>query len=147
MQTYNDKCRFWVVQNNKPVIDAMNALNKQRKVTSVSAFYFSTLYTELPHNKLLVVLNSSTDFYFEGGEHKYVTVNNYGAPWVKIIKNNVICLNKQQIKDAVAYRLFNCHFTVGPNIFCQIIGRGGYRVRQIRQLTYFSFDRDNDMCL
>ena len=28
----------------------------------------------------------------------------------------------QQIKDAVAYLLLNCHFTVGPKIFCQIIG-------------------------
>ena len=25
-------------------------------------------------------------------------------------------------KDAVAYLLFNCYFTVGPKIFCQIIG-------------------------
>ena len=41
--------------------------------------------------------------------------------WVKNIKDNVICLNKQQIKDAVAYLLFNCYFTVGPKIFCQII--------------------------
>ena len=38
IQTCNDKCRFltdvntfWVVQNNKPVIDAMNGLNKRRK--------------------------------------------------------------------------------------------------------------------
>ena len=41
IQTYNDKCRFftgvntfWVVQNNKPVTDAMNGLNKRRKATS-----------------------------------------------------------------------------------------------------------------
>ena len=27
---------------------------------------------------------------------------NYGAHWVKNIKDNVICLNKQQIKHAVA---------------------------------------------
>ena len=53
---------FWVVQNNKPVIDAMNGLNKQRKATSVSIFDFSTLYTKLPHNKLLMVLNSLIDF-------------------------------------------------------------------------------------
>ena len=46
-QTYNDKCRFftgvntfWVVQNNKPVIDAMNGLNKQRKGTSVQSLTF-----------------------------------------------------------------------------------------------------------
>ena len=49
IQTYNDKCRFfigvntfWVVQNNKPVIDAMNGLNKRRKATFVSTFDFST---------------------------------------------------------------------------------------------------------
>ena len=50
-----------------------------------------------------------------------LTINNYGAPWVKNIKDNVICLNKQQIKDAVAYLLFN-YFNVSPKIFCQITG-------------------------
>ena len=57
IKPYNDKFRFftgvntfWVVQNNKPVIDAMNCLNKQRKENYVSNFYFSTLYTKLPHN-------------------------------------------------------------------------------------------------
>ena len=58
IQACNDKCRFftgsntfWVVQNNKPVIDAVNGLNKQRKATSVLIFDFSTLYTKLPHKK------------------------------------------------------------------------------------------------
>ena len=129
IQTYNDKCRFstginifWVAQNNKQVIGAMNGLNKRRKATSVSTFDFSTLCTKLPHNKLLMVLNSVIDFCFDGGESRYITVNNYGAFWVKNIKDNVICLNKQQIKDAVAYLLFTCYFTVGSKIFCQIIG-------------------------
>ena len=129
IQTYNDKCRFftdintfWIVQNKKPVIDAMNGINKRRKATSVLTFDLSTLYTKLPHNKLLMVLNSLIDFCFDGGESKYITVNNYGARWVKDIKDNVIRLNKQQIKYAVAYLLFHCHFTVGPKVFCQIIG-------------------------
>ena len=70
IQTYNNKCRFftgantfWIVQNNKLVIDAMKGLNKRRKATSVSTFYFSTLYTKLPHNKLLMVPNSLIDFW------------------------------------------------------------------------------------
>ena len=100
----------------------MNGLNKRRKATSVSTFDFSTLYTKLPHNKLLMVLNNLIDFCFDGGKGKYITVNNYGGRWVKNIKNNVIYLNKQQIKDAVAYLLLNCNFTVSFKIFCQIIG-------------------------
>ena len=101
----------------------MNGLSKQRIVTSVLTFDFSTFYTNaLSHSKRLMVVNSLIDFCFDGGESKYITVNNYGARWVKNIKDNVICLNKQQIKDAVAYLLLNCYFTVGPKIFCQIIG-------------------------
>ena len=69
-----------------------------------------------------MVLNSLIDFCFYGGESKYITVNNYGARWVKNIKYNVICINKQQIKDAVGYLLLNCYFNVRPKIFCQIIG-------------------------
>ena len=83
-----------MVQNNEPVIDAINGLDKRRKATSVSTFAFSTLYTKLPHNKLLMILNGLIDVCFDGGESKYITVNNYGAHWVKIFKDNVICLNK-----------------------------------------------------
>ena len=129
IQTYNGKCSFftgvntfWVVQNNKPVIDAMNGLIKRRKATSVSTFDFSTLYTKLPHDKLLMVLNSLIDFCFDGGESKFISVNNYGARWVKNINDSVTCLNKQQIKDAVTYLLFTCYLAVGPKIFCWIIG-------------------------
>ena len=80
-------------------------------------FDFSTLYTKLPHNKLMMVLNNLIDFCFDAGESKYITVNSYVARWVKNIKNNVICLNKQQIKDAVSYLLCNCYFTVGSKMF------------------------------
>ena len=74
---------------------------------------FQPFYTKLPHNKLLMVLNSLTDFCFDGGESRYITFNSYGARWVKNIKDNVICINKQQIKDTLAYLLFNCYFAVG----------------------------------
>ena len=69
-----------------------------------------------------MVLNSLIDFCFDGGECKYITVNNYQAHWLNNVKDNVICLNKQKIKDVVAYLLLNCYFAVGSKIFCQIIG-------------------------
>ena len=104
IQTYNGKCSFftgvintfWVVQNNKPVTDAMNGLIKRRKATSVSTFDFSTLCTKLSHNKLLMVLNSLIDFCFDGGESKFITVNNYGARWVKNINDRLYVLTNSK---------------------------------------------------
>ena len=42
-------------------------------------FDFSTLYTKLPHNKLMMVLNNLIDFCFDAGESKYIIVNSYVA--------------------------------------------------------------------
>ena len=83
IESYNDKCRFfsgvntfWVVQNNKPITDAINKLNERNKANSISTFDFSTLYTKLPHNKLLMVLHNLIDFCFYGGENKFVQIIN-----------------------------------------------------------------------
>ena len=73
----------------------MNRLNKLRKATSISNFDFSISYTKLLLNKLQMVHNSVTDFCFNSGESKHVTVNSYGGRWMKYIKNNIMCLNKQ----------------------------------------------------
>ena len=69
-----------------------------------------------------MVHNSLINFCFDGGESKYITVNNNGARWVKHIKDNVICLNNQRIEYAVSYLHFNCYFTVGLKFFYLIIG-------------------------
>ena len=51
----------------------MGLINK-RKATSVSIFDFSTVYTKLPHNKLLMALNSLIDFCYDAGESKYINI-------------------------------------------------------------------------
>ena len=69
-----------------------------------------------------MVLHHLIDFCFDGGENKFIQINKFGARWTREVKNNRICFSKQQIKDAVSYLRSNCYFTVGPKIFCQIIG-------------------------
>ena len=69
-----------------------------------------------------MVFNLLNDFCYDGGKVEYISVNSYAARWNKNIKDSVIRLNKKQMIDAVAYLLFNCCFTIGSKIFCQITG-------------------------
>ena len=41
-----------------------------------------------------MVLNSLIDFCFDRGESKHITVNSYGALWLKNIKDNVLTNSK-----------------------------------------------------
>ena len=74
IESYHKKCQyfsginsFWVIESNKPVIDCLKKLSSRKKAKSLSTFDFSTLYTKIPHDKLLAVLNELVDFCFSGG--------------------------------------------------------------------------------
>ena len=70
---------FWTIQNSYPVISSSNKLKKRKAIKSMSTFDFSTLYTKIPHGKLLYVLTEIPGFTFKGGTRDYVTVHNSGA--------------------------------------------------------------------
>ena len=72
----------------------------------------SIFYTKLSRNKLLMVLSNLADFCFHGRKNEYITVRSRGACCLKDIKDDQTSLNKQHIKDAGAYLLFSCYFTL-----------------------------------
>ena len=86
-ESYSNKCRyvssvntFWTDLNNDSVITRIKNLNKQGKVESIMTFDFSTLYTKKLHRKLVIKkLDELNDFCFDGGSHKYIIVNRFGA--------------------------------------------------------------------
>ena len=128
IEAYNAKSRFfsgvntfWVVQSNKQVTKSLRSLNKYGKARSINTFDFSTLYTKIPHDNLLEVLDSIIDFCFEGTDKKFINVTNWSASFVKKSSNNM-CFTKQKVKNAVKYLLNHCFFKVGNNLFQQIIG-------------------------
>jgi len=53
----------------------MNKLSQRGKANTISTFDFSTLYTKIPHHKLISVLNSLVDFCFNGGEFTHIGVD------------------------------------------------------------------------
>ena len=130
MDSFNDKSRvwsgvngFWVIQNNAPLINRINKINKRNRAKSIMTFDFSTLYTKIPHNLLLEALNEIIEFAFKGGTSDAVYVTKHGASW-RGSKNNIDqrAYKKCSIKSALKYVIENSFFHVGDITFRQTIG-------------------------
>ena len=128
-QRYHRKCSiyssvktFWVIQDNKEVLDSLEKLNKRGKAQCMTTFDFSTLYTKIPHDKLISVLNEITDTCFKGGDRELISVTNSGARWVTKPSAIGITFTKASFKDAIKYLMSNCFFTLGDVLFRQVIG-------------------------
>ena len=113
---------FWVIQNHDKVISSLKKLNKRNGIKSMSTFDFSTLYTKIPHDQLLEVLNELIDFCFQGGAHELLSISNYGARWVSKNNKTGLRFNRKMVKDALQYLMDHCYFTFGEKIFRQTIG-------------------------
>ena len=114
--------KFWTIENSSSLINAISKINIRKSAKRMSTFDFSTLYTKIPHDKLLNVLFEITDFAFKGGTRNYVAVYNSGAYWSTSKNSNGRCYSMYQIKSSLQYLLDNCYFQVGSSIFRQIIG-------------------------
>ena len=102
---------FWVIQNNEDVLKSIRKINRRNSARSINTYDFSTLYTKIPHQKLLEVLNELVDFCFKGGTDEQLSLTKTGLIFDRIA-----------IKDAIKYLMGKCYFTFGEKIFRQIIG-------------------------
>ena len=102
---------FWVIQNNEHVINAIKKLHKRNSVRSMSTFDFSTLYTKIPHEKLIEVMNSITEFCFQGGLHDTISFSLSSKSNARWVSNNSRATNKftkPLVKEALKYLMKNC---------------------------------------
>jgi len=129
VESYHNKSRyfshintFWVIQNNQPVLKAINKINHKSNAKSVVTYDFSTLYTKIPHGKLLEVLDTVIDFCFKGRTLDFLGISNSGeAKWYKK-RPKTFFFTMNSLKEAVKYLIENCYFTLGSYILRQIIG-------------------------
>jgi hypothetical protein len=119
LKNYN---KFWILQNTEPILDIIKTINKRKGAKSISTYDFSTLYTKLPHDKLINELHKLIDFVFEGGDRNYIKINKWGkANWGKKFKDS-IGYTRHSLKVAVKHLIENCFFSVGKTILRQAIG-------------------------
>ena len=113
---------FLTIQNSYPVICTNDKLNKRKAAKIMSTFDFSTLYTEIPHEKLLYALNEITDFAFKGGTRDYFTVYNSRAFWSRSKSNIGRFSSLLEIKSCLEFLIKNSFFQVSSKFFHQVIG-------------------------
>ena len=80
---------------------------KRKAAKSMHTFDFLTLYTEVPHDKLLYVLNEITDFAFKGKTRDYVTVYNSGAFWSGAKSKTGRSYSLQEIRSCLEFLINN----------------------------------------
>ena len=130
IEKYNQKANifsgvktFWVIQNSQPVLNTINKINDKKNAKNVSSFDFSTLYTNIPHTKLLEKLSGIIRFIFKGGTRSTISIDKYGiARWTKYVNNLLVKYDLDKILRAVKFLLDNCHFKFGNKTFRQIVG-------------------------
>ena len=114
--------KFWVIQNTDPVLATLKKINGKKSAKSISCFDFSTLYTNIPHNKLLDKLNDLVEFAFKGGNRNNICFNSNGtAYWGRKDKKKCFTL-KHSLKVALNHLISNCYLSVGNVVMRQNIG-------------------------
>ena len=97
------------------------SLTPEKKAKDISTFDFSTLYTKLPHNDLLRVLNIHIDFAFDCGTKNYLGYTDTKVFWKnKPSRKNTI--SRSQLKALVKHLITRTYFIVGNLIIRQSIG-------------------------
>ena len=114
---------YWIVQNRNPILEAVKKSCTRRSAKCVSSFDFSTLYTKIPHDKLIQVLSGIIDFVFKGGTRHKIAINKSGkAYWFDKNTTPNIIYSKTSITEAMSYLIRNCYFRLGNRLFRQDIG-------------------------
>ena len=132
IETYNKKAHYytgiksyWIVQNRDPILEAVKKSVPRKSAKCISSFDFSTLYTKIPHDKLIDILNKIIEFTFKGGTRKKIAINRYGvAYWVRNGKSRSSsnAFTKESVINAVSFLIRNCYFKFGDKLFRQDIG-------------------------
>ena len=119
LSNYN---KFWVLQNTEPVLDIIKQINRKKGAKYIATYDFSTLYTKLPHDKLVKELHNLIEFAYDGGNKKYIKINKWGkAFWGKKTRDS-IGFTRNSLKIAMKHLIQNCYFTVGNTVLRQAIG-------------------------
>ena len=105
---------FQVIQNSSLSLECISKIYKRKNERQISTFNFSTLYTEILHDKLLDILYKVVGFMFKGGTRDYIIINKQGgASWSSKKRGHHFAFTKSLLKEAIKFILHNCFSSIG----------------------------------
>lgn len=112
----------WIIDNNKPILDKLNEINKKDTAKSIETYDFTTLYTTLDHTTLLNSLDTlinkhiNTNYAYKiCGKRAYWNKYDQSKPDYSLINNTTL-------SSLIHFVVENTYFTFGQLVFKQNIG-------------------------
>ena len=115
---------YYVIDNNEPVLDFINANNLIKGSKSISTYDFSTLYTSIPHDQLKDNLSKFVIRVFEFKDKQFIIPNiqTKKAYFSQGKCSNKICFSKEELIECLNYLIDNSFVTYNGKVYRQVIG-------------------------
>lgn len=125
LQNYTGINRFWIIENNQPILDKIEKINAKVGAESVETFDFSTLYTKITHETLKKSLGWFISTAFSGASSRgqnTISVYSFNAKWVKTPRGSTLAFDCNKLQNLINFLIDNTFFSVGEKIVKQNIG-------------------------
>ncbi len=113
---------YWIVGNSSKVHQMIRKNNEQKNVENVATYDFSTLYTNIPHDKLKTRMVDVISKAYEGSGKTYISVYSTNVSFVNKHKHDTKAYTKDQLIEMMSHLIDNCYVTCGDSLFRQNIG-------------------------
>ena len=137
---------FWIIDNANRVHSDIRDINRYHQAKSISTFDFSTLYTMIPHSKLLTQIRSVIEMAFNITNKKYIRVNRTNATWaVKLpAKSKLLYYDIDGLMQGISFLLENLFIKYNGKVYRQIVGIpiGSDCSQDLANLFLFSYEHD-----
>ena len=71
---YSGFHKMWILENSSQLKEEITRINNQSKAKCISTWDFSTLYTTIPHDKLIAEMEKLLSFVFKAKKSEYISV-------------------------------------------------------------------------
>ena len=111
--------RNWIIDNNDPLLNCFTNTDFAR---NIQTYDFSTLYTNLDHSDIKTALSSVIKLMFKHAKCKFISIYSNSFAWVNKPRDTTFSFDENSLIEAVNFLIDNCYFTMGNQVFRQVIG-------------------------